>query len=51
MHRYFQFKNNFDESRNGDVQNAFENYTLGPDDIKCKSIYVKYFTESGPRGF
>lgn len=48
MHRYFQFENNLDESRDGNVQNAFENCTFGLDDIKCESISVKYLTESGP---
>lgn len=30
------------------VENAFEKYTFSLDDIKCKSIYVKYFMESEP---
>lgn len=34
--------------RDGNVQNVFENYTFDLDNIKCKSIFVKYFTETGP---
>lgn len=48
MHSYFQFENNLDESRDGNVQNTFESYTFSLDNIKCKSIHVKCFKESGP---